>query len=46
MFLELPVAVAVLKGKNAELVARLNAGLAVIRSDGTWQRINERWAGK
>ena len=46
MFLELPVAVAVLKGKNAELVARLNAGLAAMRSDGTWQQINERWAGK
>ena len=46
MFLELPVAVAVLKGKNQELVARLNAGLAAIRSDGTWQRINERWAGR
>ena len=46
MFLELPVAVAVPKGKNAELVTRLNAGLAAIRSDGTWQRINERWAGQ
>ena len=46
MFLELPLAVAVPKGKNAELVARLNAGIAAIRSDGTWQQINDRWAGK
>ncbi len=46
MFLELPLAVAVPKGKSAEIVAQLNAGIAAIRSDGAWQQINDRWAGK
>jgi polar amino acid transport system substrate-binding protein len=40
MFLELPFAVAVPKGKRAELLARLNAGIASIRADGTWRQIN------
>jgi ABC-type amino acid transport substrate-binding protein len=39
MFLELPLAVAVPKGKRAELLTRLNAGIASIRADGTWQQI-------
>jgi ABC-type amino acid transport substrate-binding protein len=43
MFLELPLAVAVPKGKGEALLARLNAGIAAIRSDGTWREINERW---
>jgi polar amino acid transport system substrate-binding protein len=43
MFLELPLAVAVPKGKRAELLMRLNAGIALARADGTWQQINERW---
>ena len=43
MFLELPFAVAVPKGKRAELLARLNAGIASIRADGTWHQINEHW---
>ncbi len=43
MFLELPLAAAVGKGQNAEFLTRLNAGLAAIRADGTWDRINERW---
>jgi polar amino acid transport system substrate-binding protein len=38
-FLELPLAAAVLKGQNAEFLARLNAGLAAVRVDGTWDRI-------
>jgi ABC-type amino acid transport substrate-binding protein len=42
-FLELPLAAAVLKGQNAEFLARLNAGLAAVRVDGTWDRINESW---
>jgi ABC-type amino acid transport substrate-binding protein len=46
MFLELPLAVAVPKGKCAALLARLNAGIAAIRSDGTWREIDERWMGK
>jgi ABC-type amino acid transport substrate-binding protein len=40
---ELPLAVAVTKGRGAELVARLNAGIAAIRTDGTWQQINDGW---
>ena len=40
---ELSLAVAVTKGRGAELVARLNAGVAAIRADGTWQEINDRW---
>jgi polar amino acid transport system substrate-binding protein len=43
MFLELPFAVAVPKGRRAELFARLNAGIAAIRADGTWHQINEHW---
>ncbi len=46
IFLELPLAVAVPKGKRADLLALLNVGLAAIRADGTWQQINERWRGK
>jgi ABC-type amino acid transport substrate-binding protein len=40
---ELPLAVAVSKGGGVELVARLNAGIAAIRADGTWEQINNRW---
>jgi ABC-type amino acid transport substrate-binding protein len=40
---ELSLAVAVTKGRGAELVARLNAGVAAIRADGAWQEINDRW---
>jgi polar amino acid transport system substrate-binding protein len=46
MFLELPLAVAVPKGKRAELLKRLNVGIASIRADGTWQQINEDWRTK
>jgi polar amino acid transport system substrate-binding protein len=44
MFLELPLAVAVLKGEHAELLVRLNAGIAAIRAE--WQQINDRWTEK
>jgi ABC-type amino acid transport substrate-binding protein len=43
MFVELPLAAAVLKGQNAEFLGRLNAGVAAIRVDGTWERINGSW---
>jgi polar amino acid transport system substrate-binding protein len=43
LFQELPLAVAVTKGKGTDLVARLNAGIAAIRADGTWKQINDRW---
>jgi polar amino acid transport system substrate-binding protein len=40
---ELSLAVAVAKGRGAGLVEQLNAGVAAIRADGTWQEINDRW---
>jgi polar amino acid transport system substrate-binding protein len=46
MFLELPFNAAVLKGQNAEFLTRLNTGLAAIRADGTWDRINKSWMGQ
>lgn len=46
MFVETPLAVGVLKGRDSELLARLNAGLSAIRADGTWQEVNNRWIGK
>lgn len=45
LFLELPLAVAVRKGQSGELIAKLDQGIAAIRADGTWQRIDQRWAG-
>ena len=41
---ELPLAVAVPKGKGADVVVLLNTGISAIRADGTWQQINDRWA--
>ena len=46
MFTELPFAVAVAKGHGKQFLTRLNAGIAAIRADGTWQQINNRWTGK
>jgi len=46
MFQEIPLAVAVPKGQRSEFLARLNMGLDAIRSDGTWQQINNRWTGQ
>ena len=46
MFLELPFGAAVLKGQNAEFLSRLNAGLAAIRADGTYDRINKSWTAQ
>ena len=46
MFFELPLAVAVPKGKSAETIAKLDRGIAAIRADGAWQRINTEWAAQ
>ena len=46
MFTELPFAVAVAKGQRTQFLIQLNAGIAAIRADGTWQRINNQWTGK
>jgi ABC-type amino acid transport substrate-binding protein len=42
LFLELPLAVAVRKGQSADLIAKLDKGIAAIRADGTWESINKR----
>lgn len=36
---------AVKKG-NTELLAKINTGLANIKANGTYQKINEKWFGK
>ena len=46
LFLELPLALAVTKGQGADLIAKLDRGIAAIRADGTWQRIDRRWSGE
>lgn len=46
MFLVLPFGAAVLKGQNGEFVNRFNKGLAAIRADGTYERINKSWIGQ
>jgi ABC-type amino acid transport substrate-binding protein len=45
MFYEQLFAVGVPKGQSAKLLAELDAGLAAIRADGTWQQISNRWTG-
>jgi polar amino acid transport system substrate-binding protein len=45
MFAEQPLAVGVLKGRNSDLLARLDAGLLTIKADGTWRQINDHWTG-
>jgi polar amino acid transport system substrate-binding protein len=42
-FLDLPLAVAVLRGRNEWLIARLNETLASMRADGTLSEIVVRW---
>lgn len=46
MFLELPFSAATLKGQNAEFLTRFNKGIAAIRADGTFERINKSWMGR
>lgn len=43
VFYEQPFAVGVPKGQHAATIAQINAGLAAIRADGTWQTISDRW---
>ena len=42
LFTQNPTAVGVRKGQQAELLSRMNTGLAAIRADGIWPRINDR----
>ena len=46
LFLELPLALAVRKGEKADLIAKLDQGIAAIRADGSWQAIDNRWGGR
>jgi ABC-type amino acid transport substrate-binding protein len=46
MFSAEPDAVAVAKGQHAYLLKRLNAGIAAMRADGTWQKIDDHWMGQ
>lgn len=46
LFWELPFAVAVPKGKAAGQIAKLDAGIAAIRADGTFERINASWLAR
>jgi polar amino acid transport system substrate-binding protein len=46
MFTEVPDAVAVRKGQNAKVLDLVNRGMTAIRTDGTWQKINDRWTGR
>jgi polar amino acid transport system substrate-binding protein len=43
MFTKLSLGLAVIKGQHADLLKRFDIGLAAIRADGTFQRIEERW---
>jgi polar amino acid transport system substrate-binding protein len=46
LFLELPLAAAVLKGTHASFLEQLNAGLSRIRAEGAYARIIEKWGGR
>lgn len=43
MFLELPLAVAVKKDTQAEMLVKLNNGLEEIRKDGTLEKTQQKW---
>lgn len=43
MFVSEPLGLAVGKGQHADLIRRMNEGLAAIRADGTLQQIEARW---
>jgi ABC-type amino acid transport substrate-binding protein len=45
MFVQFSLALAVTKGQHADLLNRLDAGLALIRADGTIGRIEDKWLG-
>jgi len=45
-FLELPLALAVPKGKSAQLLKKLDEGISAIKADGTWAAINKKWLGE
>ena len=42
----MPLAFAVAKGKNADLLKSFDAGLAAMKADGAFKAIEERWLGR
>lgn len=44
-FLELPLALAVPKGKSSQFLEKLNGGVSAIKADGTLTKINQKWMG-
>ena len=45
MFFEMPLAVAVLKGKRDDMLRRINSGLKRAKEKGTLQAITDKWFG-
>ena len=46
LFLEVPLAVAVLKGTHAAFLQKVNEGLGSIKKDGTYTKIMEKWGSR
>ena len=42
-FLEVPIGIGVLKGKQGYLVTKFNEGLKIVLSDGTYDKLIEKW---
>jgi ABC-type amino acid transport substrate-binding protein len=45
-YIAVPLAFAVAKGKNADLLKRFDEQLAAMKADGTFKAIEERWLGR
>lgn len=45
-YVSVPLAFAVAKGKNADLLAKVEAALATMRADGAFKAIEEKWLGR
>jgi polar amino acid transport system substrate-binding protein len=45
-YVSVPLAFAVAKGKNAALLAKVDAAVAAMRRDGAVKAIEERWLGR
>jgi len=46
VFLEVPLAVTVLKGTHAALLQKVNEGLGSMKKDGTYAKILEKWSSR
>lgn len=45
-YVSVPLSFAVAKGKNAELLAKVDAAIASMRADGAFEAIEEKWLGR